>query len=90
MSQDSLHRRLRALIGNRFRYAGDTWVLIEVLTDADAVVLRNVAPAPGPVQSDLYGAPLRRAQETLTLPVSGDDGGYSDELGALLRQRIGA
>ncbi len=88
MPPDTLHQRLRRLVGSRFRYGGESWLLVEVLADADAVVLRNEAMTPGPVQADLYGAPLRRVQETLTLPISGDDGGYSPELDALLGGRI--
>lgn len=88
MTIDTLHRRLSALIGERFHYAGETWLLVDVLPDVDALALRSVSPRPGPVQADLYGTPARRSQETLTLPISAADGGYSAELEELLRGRI--
>jgi hypothetical protein len=89
MPEDTLHRRLRGLIGRRFHYAGATWLLVEVLADTDTVVLRSESRQPGPVQTDQYGAPLRRSPETISLPITDEDGGYSAELEALLSGRIG-
>ena len=88
MSEDSLYKRLRALIGSDFRYQGDRWTLIEVLTNEDVVVLRNRDDRERPVQTDMYGAPLRRSQETLTLPINGPDDGFSIEMQDLLVGRI--
>ena len=88
MSEDSLHKRLRALIGSDFKYQGGRWTLIEVLHDEDVVVLRNRDDRERPVQADLYGAPLRRSQETLTLPINGPNDGFSAEMQDLLVGRI--
>ncbi len=90
MHTDSLHQRLRALIGSDFKYQGNRWTLIEVLVSEDAVVLRNCDDRERPVQTDLYGAPLRRSQETLTLPINGSDEEFSAEMQDLLVGRIGS
>lgn len=86
MSDDSLHRRLRPLIGKRFDYLGEVWVLIEVLVDIDAVVLRRCKDCQrGTVQRNAYGQPNRRLSDTLTLPISASDKeGFSQDLLALL------
>jgi hypothetical protein len=88
MTQDNLHARLRRLVGNRFRYAGEEWTLIEILADADAVVLQLNSRGTRSVQTDLYGAPVRRSPETQTVPISAPDGGYSPALEDLLAGRI--
>ena len=86
MSDDSLHRRLRPLIGKRFDYLDEVWILIEVLVDIDAVVLRRCKDCQrGSVQRDAYGQPNRRAGDTLTLPISAPDAdGFSHDLLAML------
>lgn len=89
MSEDSLHKRLRVLLGSDFQYQGGRWTLIDVLSSEDVIVLRNCDDRERPVQADLYGAPLRRSQETLSLPISGPDGGFSAEMQDLLIGRIG-
>ena len=90
MSESGIHSRLRALIGQRFRYGGEVWVLHEVLGDEDAVVLlREQHVTDSPLQGNLYGQGVRRSQETLTLPLSGGDGEYySSELHDLLAGRL--
>ncbi|MCU0970698.1 MAG: hypothetical protein MUF57_02610 [Gammaproteobacteria bacterium] len=72
MPQDSIHQRLRALIGRRFCYGGEDWLVIDVLADDDALVLQRVGTSSGPIQADLYGQAARRVCDTLVLPVSGD------------------
>jgi hypothetical protein len=72
MPDDSIHQRLRALIGRRFCYGGEDWLVIDVLADDDAVVLQRVGTSSGPIQADLYGQAARRVSDTLVLPVSGD------------------
>ena len=78
-----LHRNLRQLIGQHFRYLSDDWVLIEVLGDEDKVVLQRVGQrANDPLQADQYGQARRRVPETLALPISAPDDAdtYSEEL----------
>ena len=87
MPTDSLHRRLRALIGSRFFYAGIHWILIDVLADTDSIVLRNNSGDLPLVQADLYGSPVRLSTDTLTLPISGSDGQYSEQMKDLLSGR---
>jgi hypothetical protein len=72
MAEDSIHQRLRALIGRRFCYGGEDWLVIDVLADDDAVVLQRVGTSSGPIQADLYGQASRRVCDTLVLPVSGE------------------
>ena len=89
MTADALHRKLRKLIGDRFDYLGDAWILIEVLGDLDSIVLRRCENCqPGGVQQNAYGIPNRRVANTLTVqisdPVSGD---YSQDILVLLEGR---
>lgn len=86
MSDDSLHRRLRPLIGKRFDYLGEVWILIEVLVDIDAVVLRRCQDCQRRgVQRNAYGQPNRRVGDTLTIPISASDSeGFSHDLLAML------
>jgi len=85
MHETSLHHRLRQLLGSRFEYLGDRWVLIEVLADNDSLVLRRCTDHPDwSVQRNAYGVPNRRVEDTLTLRISDDEGGYSQDLLVLL------
>lgn len=89
MTPDALIQRLRGLTGQRFRYLGTEWRLIEVLGAEDALVLAALGET-GEVQHTQYGQPNRRVPRTLTLPLSGDDpAGYSEEVIALLGGRLG-
>lgn len=89
MSADTLHRKLRPLIGDRFDYLGEVWVLIEILGDADSVVLRRCKDCtPRSVQRNAYGIPNRRAEDTLTLSISDSTGeAYSEDMLGLLEGR---
>ena len=79
MPTDVLHRKLRQLIGQRFDYLDEVWVLIEVL---------GVDCTRGSVQRSVYGAPTRRASDTLSLPISSPDGeDYSQDILLLLEGR---
>lgn len=86
MTAATLHRKLEQLIGHRFDYLGEVWVLIEVLGDIDSVVLRRCQNCPPRnVQQNIYGMPNRRAESTLTLAIS-DAGGeaFSQDIMVLL------
>lgn len=89
MSDDSLTYKLRQFIGQRFDYLGEVWVLIEILSDDDSVVLRRCADCtPSSVQRNAYGIPNRRISNDLTLPISSDDGdAYSQDVLLLLEGR---
>lgn len=88
MTADRLHRKLQKLIGDRFDYVGEVWILIEVLQDVDTVVLRRCDNCkPATLQANAYGMPNRRTIETLTLPISDRNGGYSEDLLVLLEGR---
>lgn len=88
--QDPLHIRLRQLVGQRFNYLGEIWVLIEVLGDDDSVVLRPcVECTKNSVQRNAYGEPNRRVSSTITLPISDKSGGaYSQDILLLLEGRL--
>jgi len=78
-----LHRNLRKLVGKRYRYLSDDWLLIDILGDEDCVVLQRLSGnQPNPLQGDQYGHARRRVPETLTLPISDPDQPetYSEEL----------
>ena len=85
-----LHDRLKTLLGHRFHYLDETWVLIDVLADADSVVLdRQATSDTARIQANAYGLATRRANATLTLPISDPNGeGYSQDLMLLLEGRI--
>jgi len=89
MTADSLHRKLQVLIGDAFDYLGEVWVLIEVLSDVDSVVLRRCKDCkPSAVQRNAYGMPNRRVEDTLTLRISDRSGeAYSEDIVVLLEGR---
>ncbi len=89
MTADTLHRKLQKLIGTRFDYLGEVWILIEVLADLDQLVLRRChGCAPGRLQQNAYGMPNRRVEDTLTLAISDEDGDtYSEDILVLLEGR---
>ena len=86
MTADTLHRKLEQLIGHRFDYLGEVWILVEVLGDIDSVVLqRREDYAPHNVQRNAYGMPNRRTKDTLTLAISDKaEDGYSQDLLVLM------
>jgi hypothetical protein len=92
MTAEAVHRKLQGLIGNRFDYLGEVWVLIEVLGDLDSVVLRRCDDCkPGSVQQNIYGMPNRRAEDTLTVDISDTTGeSYSQDILVLLEGRHGS
>lgn len=86
-----LHKNLRKLIGQHYRYLSAEWVLIEILTGEDRIVLQRTDPGnTTQIQTDQYGHARRQAPETLALPISSekDPDTYSDELMLLFRGRI--
>lgn len=87
----ALHQNLRKLIGQHYRYLSDEWVLIEVLSGEDRLVLERAGRgAILQLQADQYGQAKRHVAETLTLAISnpGDPDSYSEEMLLLLRGRI--
>ncbi|MCG6966721.1 MAG: hypothetical protein LJE59_09435 [Chromatiaceae bacterium] len=86
---DTLHRKLRQLIGDRFDYLGEVWILIEVLADSDSIVLRRCEHCKASsVQRNAYGVPNRRVEDTLTLRISDNSGAaYAADLLVLLEGR---
>ncbi|HPQ24956.1 MAG: hypothetical protein KDI22_03385 [Gammaproteobacteria bacterium] len=92
MTVDALHRKLQQLIGGRFDYLGEVWILIEVLGDIDSVVLRRCKDCqPRHVQQNAYGVPNRRTANTLSLKISDLSGeGYSEDIMVLLEGSHGS
>jgi hypothetical protein len=89
MTAATLHRKLERLVGHRFEFRGEPWILVEILSDLDSLVLRRCADCrSGSVQRNSYGQPTRRVDNTLTLPLSdASTGGYSTEVITLLAGR---
>ena len=86
MDDLEFHRRLRRLIGRHCRYLGRDCRVIEVLVDSGAIILSCNDGLP-PIQGDQFGQPLRRAAETIQVPLFGEDrDSLSDELVDLLHQ----
>lgn len=85
MSSDPIYHRLQRIIGDRFFYLDEVWILIEVLSDVDSLVLQRCKDCqPHHVQQNLYGMPNRRVMETLTLRISDVHGNYSEDVMILL------
>jgi len=77
-----MHDKISKLIGEKFDYQGETWIMVEVLTAEDAIVItpENTFSSKR-IQDDQYGQARRRCVECVTLKISSDDGsGYSDNL----------
>ncbi len=60
--------QLRSLIGTHVNWQGQEHIIIEVLEDEAALVLKSTQQ-PGIIQPDQYGEAHRRVPSTLTLPV---------------------
>ncbi|MEW8015548.1 MAG: hypothetical protein AB2807_12435 [Candidatus Sedimenticola endophacoides] len=89
IDDQQLIRRLRPLIGNRYRYLQQEWSLVEVLVDEGSLVLSSL-PGGYAIQHDQSGRASRRGPETRLIPVFDTrGGGYSEELQKLLANRIG-
>lgn len=86
MPSSPLHPKLRQLVGQRFRYLSEDWLLVEVLPDEDKVVLQRLGTRRTALQADQYGSPQRLSSEILSLPISSSEG-YSEEMLLLLRGR---
>ena len=86
--------KLERLVGQRFDYRGEDWILVEVLGDIDSLVLRRYSSRGGrTVQRNSYGQPTRRVDDMLTLPLTdAATGGYSPDVISLLagRQKAGS
>ena len=87
MAEDPFLHRLRALIGRDCRYYGRPCRVVEVLAaggdDPGHLILEARDGLP-PIQIDQYGQPAYRANEHIEVPLTGDDGGFSEELMHLL------
>ena len=64
-------QKLRTLIGTHINWQDQEHVIVEVLEDEFALVLRSTQPS-GAMQSDQHGEAHRRVQSTTTLTVYSD------------------
>ncbi len=64
-------RRLRKLVGRHCRYLGRHYLLVDILQDEAVLVLRREDGAP-PIQGNQFGHAMRRAVETLEVPIFND------------------
>ena len=80
-----MHERLLKLVGKKFNYLGNRWVLIEVMPENDSVVLQRDEGLKQ-IQSNRHGSPNRFSTETLTVKISSPDSDdeFSEEIGILL------
>ena len=86
-----MYSQLTKLIGKRFIYQGQVWMMVEVLREEDAVVIvPEQAALNKQIQTDQYGHATRRCEECKTLPLTNKEGSdaYSDEVMSLLSGRI--
>ncbi len=64
--------QLRALIGERVRYLGRDWEIVEVLEDGPALVLQDLSQKV--IQPDQHGEAHRRVPTAVTIPIFAPDG----------------
>ncbi len=82
-----MHSQLTKLIGKRFRYRGQAWIIVEVMRDEDAlVIVPEQAARERRIQADQYGNATRRCNRCVTLPLSDpeDPDSYSPQVMELL------
>jgi len=88
MQNEAIFQRMRALLGQRFRYRGSDWTLVDVLADEACVVIRG-AQMEHPIQLDQFGRPLRRIGPWASVPILSQEGdALSPELLDLLSARV--
>ncbi len=88
MNPQSIAQRMRKLIGTRFNYLQQTWVLIDVLEQEENLILSSLDQF-APIQADQYGQATRRVPETLSVRMSEPGGeGYSEDMLELLSGKI--
>lgn len=90
MDSSDLHQRLQTLIGERFFYQKQEWLLLDILVSEDLLVLcRHGDCEKKKLQTNQYGQPSRRAQVTITLPISDpSDAGFSEEALEFLKGKL--
>jgi len=89
MEISELHQKLRQLVGQKFHYQGQEWLLIEILVEEDLLVLcRQGDCEESAIQVNQYGLASRRTQMTMTIPISDVSGQYSQEALELLGGRL--
>ncbi|MCW9059665.1 MAG: hypothetical protein OQL11_12395 [Gammaproteobacteria bacterium] len=73
MDMENLTSRLRALIGSRLRYQGQSCRVIEILEPGPVLILQ-CENADGVIQANQYGDATRRVPRTINLSVLNEDG----------------
>ncbi len=74
MIEDTLKRRLRALVGRQVEYHGHTCQIIEVLDSEQALVVQcSLLDSPRTIQGNQFGEATRRVQACHTLPLYDED-----------------
>lgn len=82
-----MHEKITKLIGEKFIFRGQVWIMVEVLRSDDAVVItpEKKLHTQGRIQADQYGQAHRRCPECVTLELSNREGnGYSESVMELL------
>lgn len=85
-----MYSQLTKLIGKRFIFEGEVWLMVEVLRNEDAVVIvPEQAAIRKQIQANQYGHATRRCEECRTLPLTNKEGdAYSQAVMDLLTGRI--
>ncbi len=73
MIDASLKHRLRALVGRRVLYRGESCQIIEVLDSEQALVVQCSESAHRTIQGNQFGEATRRVQACHTLPLFGEN-----------------
>ena len=90
LNNGNMYSQLTKLIGKRFIYQGEVWLMVEVLRDEDAVVIvPEQAAMKKQIQANQYGHASRRCESCHTLPLTnGACDAYSDAVMELLSGKI--
>ena len=86
MIDDELKRQLRALVGRRVEYRGQTCEIIEVLYSEQALVVQCISTSSPPaIQGNQFGEATRRVKACHTVQLF-DDGKLDPEIASWLDQ----
>lgn len=82
--------QLTKLIGHRFLYKGEVWIMVEILRQEDALVIVPEQKAHAKqIQVNQYGHANRRCDACTTLRLTNTEGdGYSESVLELLSGKL--
>jgi hypothetical protein len=71
-------------VGRKSSWRNDQWLILDVVTSEQSLVLQRLGRTHGPIQTDAFGNANRRAPETLVLEYLDESGEIAEEALELL------